>query len=298
MYRLITRRKHIKNRRTRRKRGGGVFSFLKRCRGIGCTKIKHGNVVEPVAEPPLKHMNLKKNLGGHANILNLRGKNVVKPVAEPQIGPNESNNTAIPKILTFKSDLAIQARIRKGYRIKYALIACHPRKVSRLDDHWIFKEKVWGMLIEKIEPYDFLVIDTVDTSERGGQDIDADIFDPKFIDKYKYKYDLVCIPDCDGEWAKLQIKNPGVDDIWAFVKMALPLLYLAGAGGIICYSKFLEIDKIVDTETGNLVDYVNHDEPYFKSPYYSELKRTIESYKYHVSWTGPPNITLIVTVPK
>lgn len=275
MYRLITRRKRVKNRRTRRKRGGGVFSFLKRCTGIGCTKVKPGNVVEPVVIPHMAEPDTHKITTG-----------------------NEILNTPIPKILTFKSNMAIRARMERGKKIKYALIACHPRKVDTLEHHWFFREKVWGMLVEKIEPYDYLVIDTVDTSERGGPDISADIFDPEFIEKYKYKYNLVCIPDCDGEWAKLQIENPGEGDIWAFVEKAVSLLYLAGAGGIICYSKFFEIDKIFDTETGKLVDYVNHDEPHFKSPYYSELKRTIESYKYHVSWTGPPNITLIVSLPK
>jgi len=242
--------------------------------GIGCTKIKHGNVVEPVAK-----------------------RSQIVPDSNAILPANP--NTAIPKILIFKSELAIKARIREGYSIKYALIACHPRIVSRfsLDDHWIFKEMVWPILIDKIKPCDFLVIDTVDTSESGWQDITADIFDSDFIDKYKKKYDLVCIPDCGGKWADLQIENPKVSDIRAFVEMALSLLNLVGAGGIICYSKFFVIEKVVDMKTGDSVDYVNHDKPQFKSPYYSELKRAIEFYNYDVSWTGPPNITLIAKSP-
>jgi hypothetical protein len=159
--------------------------------------------------------------------------------------------------------------VAENFYDKKVLILCHGNKYGKvtgsfepliIKDHWYYRplpNSIFEQLFTKYNLKGKPIFETVDCANINPT-YQADAFSDKFIDKHIGEYDMVMVPDCDGQWAKLQLnfipidmerkeRDLSIDEQNAnkeiLITLCLNLTRILKPNGIIQFGKFLGEDK-------------------------------------------------------
>jgi len=138
-----------------------------------------------------------------------------------------------------------------GVYDKKVLILCHNKPVTGtfeplvLNNHWYGAD--FCQLFQKLfTEYklsgtpEFHTVD-IDPPPRNlpGATYQADAFSDEFIDAHLDEYDLVLVPDCGGDWYKLQSGEDDEKKSFTLIQLSIRLTKIVKRGGLIHFGKFL-----------------------------------------------------------
>lgn len=134
-------------------------------------------------------------------------------------------------------------KISPPFPNKNVLILCHNRIVTGtfepmvLNNHWYGSEglDLFQKIFNGIQLEGYLSFDTVDLIPGGTYQADA--ISDDFINANKNKYDLIMVPDCGGQWYKLQKEDDA--NKTELIRLSINLTLMLKPKGIIVFSKFM-----------------------------------------------------------
>lgn len=159
--------------------------------------------------------------------------------------------------------------VAENFINKKVLILCHGSLYGKvtgsfepliIKNHWYdspLSNSIFKQLFTKYNLKGNPVFETVDCSNIKPT-YQADAFSNEFIDKHIGEYDMVMVPDCDGQWAKLQLnyipknymgkeRDLSIEEQNAnkelLIISCLNLTKILKPNGIIQFGKFLGEDK-------------------------------------------------------
>ena len=132
---------------------------------------------------------------------------------------------------------------------KKVLILCHNKLVTgtfeplTLNNHWYGLYDIFPRLFEQYNLKGNPLFETVDVKPGGTYQKDA--FSDDFINSRQGEYDLVMIPDCNGNWADFIFSEPRQHE--RLIELCLKITRMVKPNGIILFSKFIHTNDLMSS---------------------------------------------------